>query len=71
MLKMAQKRWLALSRGLLLLLILLPRLTPAQTLLHRYSAFNEPNGSLILTDALVSANGTLQGAATLTGGRSC
>jgi len=66
---LALSRQFTIARCFLILLLLLPRLVSAQTLLHRYSAFNEPNGSLTLTDAVASANGTLQGAATLTGGQ--
>lgn len=53
--------WLALS--------LLPTCLFAQTLTHRYSFFNQPNGSLTATDSVAGANGTLQGAAAITGGQ--
>lgn len=38
-------------------------------LAHRYSLANEPNGSLVLTDSIAGFNGTLQGAANITGGQ--
>jgi hypothetical protein len=38
-------------------------------LAHRYSLANEPDGSLILTDSIAGFNGTLQGAANITGGQ--
>ncbi len=44
-------------------------LVSAQTLTHRYSFFNEPNGSTTATDVVASANGTLQGGAVITGGQ--
>jgi Glycosyl hydrolase catalytic core/Concanavalin A-like lectin/glucanases superfamily/Ricin-type beta-trefoil lectin domain-like len=62
------------SRGLAagccsLLVFIMPMLVSAQTLTHRYSFFNEPNGSLTATDLVASANGTLQGGAVITGGQ--
>jgi autotransporter-associated beta strand protein len=39
------------------------------TLNHRYSFFSEPNGSLTATDSIAAANGTLEGSATITGGK--
>jgi hypothetical protein len=48
---------------------LIPLLVPAQTLTHRYSFFNEPNGSTTITDAVASANGTVQGSAAITSGQ--
>jgi hypothetical protein len=47
---------------------LIPAVVPAQTLTHRYSFFNEPNGSTVATDLVASANGTLQGGAAISGG---
>jgi autotransporter-associated beta strand protein len=44
-------------------------LSVAAALLHRYSFFNEPNGSLIATDSIAAANGTLAGSAAITGGK--
>jgi hypothetical protein len=41
----------------------------AQTLTHRYSFFSEPSGSTVITDAVAAANGSIQGAATITGGQ--
>ena len=41
---------------------------PQATLTHRYSFFNEPNGSLIATDSIAGFNGTLMGSANITGG---
>jgi hypothetical protein len=41
----------------------------AQTLTHRYSFFNEANGSATATDTVASANGTLHGSAAITGGQ--
>ncbi len=38
-------------------------------LAHRYSFFNEPDGSLVATDLVAAANGTLQGSANITGGQ--
>jgi hypothetical protein len=46
-----------------------PWAASAQILAHRYSAFNEPNGSTTLTDVVAAANGTLKGGAVLTGGQ--
>ena len=62
------------SRGLAagccsLLVFIMPLLVSAQTLTHRYSFFNEPNGSTTATDLVASANGTLQGGAVITGGQ--
>lgn len=48
---------------------MMPLLLSAQTLTHRYSFFDEPNGSTTITDSVASANGTVQGAATITGGQ--
>ena len=42
---------------------------PQATLTHRYSFFNEPNGSLIATDSIAGFNGTLVGSANITGGQ--
>ena len=42
---------------------------PPATLTHRYSFFNETDGSLIATDLVAGANGTLVGAANITGGQ--
>ena len=39
------------------------------TLAHRYSFFNEPDGSLTATDTVAAANGTLVGSANITGGQ--
>ena len=39
------------------------------TLTHRYSFFNEPDGSLTATDSVAHADGTLVGAANITGGQ--
>ena len=47
----------------------MPLAVSAQTLTHRYSFFNEPNGSMTATDLVASANGTLQGGAVITGGQ--
>jgi hypothetical protein len=44
-------------------------LAPPATLTHRYSFFNEPNGSLIATDSIAGFNGTLVGSANITGGQ--
>jgi hypothetical protein len=41
---------------------------PQATLTHRYSFFNEPDGSLIATDSIAGFNGTLVGSANITGG---
>jgi hypothetical protein len=49
--------------------LLLPWASFAQTLTHRYSLFNEPNGSTVITDAVAAANGAVAGSATITGGR--
>lgn len=38
-------------------------------LMHRYSFYSEPNGSLVATDLVAGANGTLAGAAAITGGK--
>ncbi len=38
-------------------------------LMHRYSFFNEPDGSLVATDSIAGANGTLEGSANITGGK--
>jgi hypothetical protein len=42
---------------------------PAPALAHRYSFWNEPDGSLIATDTVSQANGTMQGDATTTSGQ--
>ena len=42
---------------------------PAPTLMHRYSFFNEPDGSLTATDSVAGFNGTLQGSASIAGGQ--
>jgi hypothetical protein len=55
--------------GGLMILLLMPLVVSAQTLTHRYSFFNEPNGSMTATDLVASANGTLQGGAVITGGQ--
>jgi hypothetical protein len=52
-----------------LLVLVVPLQASAQTLTHRYSFFSEPNGSTTLTDTVASANGSVQGAATITGGQ--
>ncbi len=39
------------------------------TLTHRYSFFNKPDGSLTATDSVARADGTLNGAANITGGQ--
>ena len=54
--------------GCLLVFWLLPAVASAQSLTHRYSFFNEPNGSIVATDLVASANGTLKGSAAITGG---
>jgi hypothetical protein len=59
-------RRLAACAGLIVL-GLMPFVVSAQTLTHRYSFFSEPNGSTVATDLVASANGTLQGAAAITG----
>jgi len=41
---------------------------PPAILAHRYSFFNEPDGSLTATDSVAGANGTLHGSANITGG---
>jgi hypothetical protein len=38
-------------------------------LAHRYSFFNEPDGSLIATDSIAGFNGTMQGSAGITNGQ--
>jgi hypothetical protein len=40
----------------------------APILAHRYSFFNEPDGSLVATDSIAGFNGTLEGSANITGG---
>jgi hypothetical protein len=47
----------------------MPLVVSAQTLTHRYSFFNEPNGSTTATDLVASANGTVQGGAVINGGQ--
>ena len=42
---------------------------PPAILAHRYSFFNEPDGSLTATDSVAAANGTLVGSANITGGQ--
>jgi hypothetical protein len=42
---------------------------PPAILAHRYSFFNEPDGSLIATDSIAGFNGTLVGSANITGGQ--
>jgi autotransporter-associated beta strand protein len=44
-------------------------LSVAGALLHRYSFFSEPNGSLTATDSIAGANGTLAGSAAISGGK--
>jgi autotransporter-associated beta strand protein len=44
-------------------------LSVAGSLIHRYSFFQEPNGSLTATDLIAAANGTLAGSAAITGGK--
>jgi hypothetical protein len=63
-----QKRNLAVC-GSLLVAWLIPAAVSAQTLTHRYSFFNEPNGSTVATDLVATANGTVQGGAVIIGGR--
>ena len=58
-----------LIQGCVLMACLLAPAVGAQILTHRYSAFNEPNGSRMVTDAVASAGGTLKGGATLPGGK--
>ena len=41
----------------------------APVLAHRYSFFNEPDGSLVATDSVAGFNGSLQGAANIAGGQ--
>lgn len=41
----------------------------APILAHRYSFFDEPSGSLVATDSVAGFNGTLEGAASITGGQ--
>jgi hypothetical protein len=55
--------------GSMLFLLLLPWMVSAQTLTHRYSFFNEPDGSTTATDLVASANGTLHGGAVVAGGQ--
>ncbi len=47
----------------------MPLAASAQSLTHRYSFFNEPNGSTTATDVVAAANGTLKGGASITGGQ--
>jgi hypothetical protein len=54
--------------GVWLMVWLIPAVVSAQTLTHRYSFFNEPNGSTVATDLVASANGTLQGSVAISGG---
>src|ERR1035438_7390719 len=63
-----QNRNLAMG-GCLLAACLIPAAVSAQTLTHRFSFFNEPNGSTVATDLVASANGTVQGGAVITGGQ--
>jgi len=53
----------------LLLLGGVPFMASGQTLAHRYSFFNEPNGSTTATDLVAAAHGTIQGGAVITGGQ--
>src|ERR1035438_8685571 len=53
--------------GSMLVLWLMPWMVSAQTLTHRYSFFNEPDGSTTATDLVASANGTLHGGAIIAG----
>jgi Glycosyl hydrolase catalytic core/Ricin-type beta-trefoil lectin domain-like len=55
--------------GSVLVLWLMPWMVSAQTLTHRYSFFNEPDGSTTATDLVASANGTLHGGAIIVGGQ--
>jgi len=57
------------ARAGLMIVLLMPLLVSAQTLAHRYSFFSEPNGSMVATDLVAAANGTLQGGAAITGGQ--
>ena len=57
------------KRLLYCLLLLLPGALSAQTMAHRYSFFAEPDGSLVATDSIAAANGSLEGSAAITGGR--
>ena len=52
-----------------MVLLIMPLTGFAQTLTHRYSIFNEPNGSTTITDVVASANGALHGTAAITGGQ--
>jgi hypothetical protein len=52
-----------------MILLIMPLAGFAQTLTHRYSFYNEPNGSTTITDLVASANGSLHGAAAITGGQ--
>ena len=63
-----QKRNMAVC-GSLLVTWLIPAAVSAQALTHRYSFFNEPNGSTVATDLVATADGTLQGGAAITGGQ--
>src|SRR5271157_5029253 len=53
---------------ILALLVTLPAAS-AQTLTHRYSFFNEANGSTTAVDSVGAANGSLVGAAAITNGQ--
>src|SRR5208283_5499658 len=55
--------------GSLLVACVIPAPVWAQTLTHRYSFFNEPNGSTVATDLVATANGTVQGSAVIIGGQ--
>ncbi|HWY30390.1 MAG TPA: glycosyl hydrolase [Candidatus Acidoferrum sp.] len=55
--------------GVWLLIWLLPAVASEQVLTHRYSFFNEPNGSTVATDLVASANGAVKGNAVITGGQ--
>ena len=50
-------------------MLLVPASLPAQTLTHRYSLISEPNGSTVITDLVASANGVVEGGASITGGQ--
>ena len=66
--KVPTKRTLPLCVAALALTIRLPAAS-AQTLTHRYSFFNEANGSTSVVDSVGAANGSLKGAAAITGGQ--
>lgn len=62
------RRTRAVCCAALALLILRPAAS-AQTLAHRYSFFNLANGSTNVADSVGAANGSLKGAAAITGGQ--